>query len=144
MRVGIFYALIAVIFEWVISSWVQSWWQGEDTRIPFYFVMPILFGITLTTVDRWVRSNPLMAVFIGAVSGAISSIIASEVLRLAVIGADRYIHGWRALGWYSSVSSIGFGTLITGGWFLGSIAALGRYFHSRRAGVAFERGGKLG
>jgi hypothetical protein len=135
LRIAIFYALIALIFEWLISSWVRSWVPGDDTRIPFYFVMPIFFGITLAAVDRWVKTGPLTAVFVGALVGAISSIIGFELVRLVVIGADSYARGWRVLGW----SNVGFGSLILGGWLPGGIASLGRYFQNRRAGGASGR-----
>jgi hypothetical protein len=134
--IAIVYAFIAAIFEWLISSWVRSWVPGDDTRLPFYFVMPVFFGITLAAVDRWVKTGPLTAVFVGALVGAISSIIAFEVVRLAVIGADQYVHGWRVMGW----SNMGFGSLILGGWLPGGVASLGRYFQNRRAGGTSGRG----
>jgi hypothetical protein len=55
--------------------------------------------------------------------------------RLAVIGADQYVHGWRVLGW----SNVGFGSLILGRWLPGGIASLGLYFQNRRAGGASGR-----
>ena len=130
--VTIVYVCIAVIFELLISSWVRSWIQGSDTRIPFYFVMPIFFGIALATVDRWMGSNPLVAILIGALAGIISSILALEVVRLAVIGVDQYVHGWRILGWNSEIANAGLASLILGGWLPGGIASLGRCLQLRR------------
>jgi hypothetical protein len=89
----------------------------------------------LASVDRWVKTGPLTAAFVGVLVGAISSVIAFEVARLVVIGADQYVHGWRVLGW----SNMGLGSLILGGWLLGGIASLGRYFQNRRAGGASGR-----
>jgi hypothetical protein len=133
LRIAIYYAFTAMIFEWLISSWLRSWVQGEDTRVPFYFAMPIFFAIVLTAVDRWVKTGPLRAVCVGVFAGVISTVIVFEMVRLAVIGADRYVHGWKVLGWYSGMGELAMGSFIFGGWLLGGIGALGRYIQNRRA-----------
>jgi hypothetical protein len=141
MRLAIVYAFIALIFEWIISSWVRSWWPGADTRIPFYFVMPVLFGIILATLDRWITRTAFVAIFIGALAGYVSSIVASEVVRLSVIGVDRYVHGWVVFGWYSSVSTILLGSVILGSWFIGALSSVARYLHSRRNRLSLNSNG---
>jgi hypothetical protein len=132
MRLAIVYAFIALIFEGIISSWVRAWWPGADTRIPFYFVMPVLFGTTLAILDRWITRTAFVAIFLGALAGYVSSVVASEVVRFSVIGIDRYVHGWVVFGWYSSVSTVLLGSVILGGWFIGALSAVARYLQSRR------------
>jgi hypothetical protein len=78
-----------------------------------------------------VKTGPLIAVFVGALAGAFSSVAAFEVVRLIVIGADRYEHGWKVLGWYSGIANVGFGAWILGGWLPGGIGSLGRNFQSK-------------
>jgi hypothetical protein len=102
--------------------------------------MPFFFGLTLAAIEKRLKGGPIVRVVVGALAGTISSVVALELVRLAVIGLDRYLHSWKVLGWYSVVANIGIDSLILGGWLCGGMASLGWYVQSSRAGRVSSRG----